>query len=277
MGPFVAIIKKQLIETRWFLTILACSLFAVSWLWVYLAVKIERALADPTDMRRQIGSRGFLAGMGGAAMDYSSPAIELAFWNHPLLILTFVLWPISRASAAPAGEIEKGSLDLVLSRPISRSTYLTAQIVTMVIGLMVLGAALDLGNLIGCRFNAVATPTSAVRLLRPTINLIALGLSIYGFTIVVSAVDIVRWRATLAGSMITLVGYVFHVIANIPAYENLKPLDHFSIFKAYNPVAAYVVGGEALSFNIAVLAMICIVASCGSYLTLSQRDLPCNS
>ena len=45
-------------------------------------------------------------------------------------------------------------------------------------------------------------------MLRPAINLAALGLPIYGYTLLASALDHVRWRATLIGSVLTLAGFV---------------------------------------------------------------------
>ena len=38
---------------------------------------------------------------------------------------------------------------------------------------------------------------------RPAVNLAALGLPIYGYTLLASALDYVRWRATLIGSVLT--------------------------------------------------------------------------
>ena len=53
-------------------------------------------------------------------------------------------------------------------------------------------------------------------MLRPAVNLAALGLPIYGYTLLASALDYVRWRATLIGSVLTLIGFVALVISLIP-------------------------------------------------------------
>ncbi len=277
MKAFFALLRKQLIETRMFLFILAAALFFISWLSVYFTVKTEKALRNLGDIQRQVGTRGFLRGMGGPGMDYTSPAIELAFWNHPFLILTFVLWPISRGSAAVAGEIEKGSLDFVLSRPISRTAYLLSQAVVLVLGLAVLALALMMGNMVSGQFNAVQTATDPAKMVFPAFNLFTLGLAIYGFTVVVSSIDIVRWKATLVGSVITLGSYILHVVVNLPQMDEWQGLDKLSIFRAYYPVSAYTQSGWHYQANTGILTGIWLVGLVVGLFAFSYRDLPCNS
>lgn len=277
MGVFFALVRKQLGETKWPLVVLAASLFAMSWLTVFVACRMERRFKKETDVAAVMRNRAFLRGMGGGSMDYSSGSIELAFWNHPFLIIAIVIWPIGRASAAIAGEIERGTIDLVLSRPISRTTYLGSQIAVMLIGLLILALALVAGNLASTIYNPVEKPPGAFQLIDPLANLIALCLCCYGFTVFVSAIDIVRWRANLFGAFVTLASYVIHVVANIPSLENVKFLDHFSIFKAYDPVGAFAEGGPKLAFNVEILLAIAAVGIVASFVAFRYRDVPSNS
>ena len=277
MKVFFALVRKQLGETKWPLVVLAASLFAMSWMTVFVTCRMERRFKKETDVTAAMRNRAFLRGMGGGSMDYSSGAIELAFWNHPFLIIAIAIWPIGRASAAIAGEIERGSIDLVLSRPISRTSYFGSQIAVMFIGLLILAVALVAGNLAGTIYNPVEKPPGALQMLDPLINLIALCLSCYGFTVLISAIDIVRWRANLFGAFVTLASYVMHVVANIPSLDNVKFLDHYSIFKAYDPVAAFVEGGSKLAFNIEVLLAIAAIGIAASFVAFWHRDVPSNS
>ncbi len=75
-------------------------------------------------------------------------------------------------------------------------------------------------------------------------NLAALGLAVYGYTLVCSAIDRIRWRPNLIGSVLTLVAFILLIIANVPVLEDWKWLGNLSIFKAYDPVAAAVHGGS---------------------------------
>ena len=128
------------------------------------------------------------------------------------------------------------------------------------------------------RYNFLRQPPAFSTLIRPAINLAALGLPIYGYTLLVSALDHVRWRSTMIGSILTLAGFIAWVISVIPVMQKYTWkvwLERISIFKLYNPVQA-VAGDESLTFNIAVLAGIgaaCIVLALVGFV---RRDLPAN-
>ena len=121
-------------------------------------------------------------------------------------------------------------------------------------------------------------PPTAWLLVRPAINFAALGLPIYGYTLLASALDHVRWRPTSIGSVLTLGGFIAYVVSLIPVLQDSswRPwLERISIFKAYNPVEL-VTTGESLAFNLSVLVGIgaaCIVLA---FLAFAVRDLPTN-
>ncbi len=73
--------------------------------------------------------------MIGVAERPTSVSIMMTFWNHPLIVLLISIWAIGRGSAAVAAEIERGTMDLILSRPVSRSTYLASQVLVAMVGL----------------------------------------------------------------------------------------------------------------------------------------------
>jgi ABC-2 type transport system permease protein len=214
-----------------------------------------------------------LRGMGGAAMDFSTAAIEATWWNHPFIVLTIASWAIARGSLPIAGELERGTLDLTLSRPISRFAYLVSHVLIAVLGLAVLALALIAGNRVGSQYNVVESPPSVWILLRPAANLISLGLAIYGITLMLGALDVVRWRPNLFASVYTLGSFVMLAIVTALSLEEWKWLEKLSIFKAYNPVEA-AVKGEAVGFNAAVLAGIGVVAIIAALVEFSRRDLP---
>src|SRR5262249_18534856 len=153
--------------------------FALSILTVWIAWRLER-LIDRGEIGPFGRRYGVLRALGGRNMDYSSTALEICWWNHPLLVLTVLGWAIRRAPAAVAGEIERGTPDLTLSRPVSRTEYLLTQVAYMVWGLLVLAAALIGGNLVGTHFYAVKNPPSIVTLLRPSAMVVTLGMAVYG-------------------------------------------------------------------------------------------------
>ncbi len=214
----------------------------------------------------------------GMGSEPASVEIMMAFWNHPFFLLLVSIWSISRGSAAVAAEVERGTMDLLLSRPVSRVAYLASQVGVAIGGLVVLAACLTAGGAIGVRFNTMRVPPAAATLVQPAVNLAALGLPIYGYTLLASSIDHVRWRPTWIGSSLTLAGFIAYVIAMVPVFHEMwwRPwLERASIFRAYNPVELVIKDGT-LGPNLALLAGVgapCVVLA---FLVFGWRDLPAN-
>jgi len=268
-----ALFRKNLLDARWMLLTISSSLFGLSWLFVHVAYRIEARMKEATGGGPPLR---MLRGLGGAAMDFSTAAIEMAFWNHPFVLLMFAAWAIARGTASVAGEIERGTMDLILSRPVTRFAYLNSQVLSALFGLALLGASMVAGNLVGTRYNTLSDPPSLLILSKPALNLFAFGAAIYGYTFFCSTVDLVRWRPNLIASVATLAGFIAIVIANIPSLEDYKWLEHLSIFKAYNPVEV-VTQGRTLAFNAGILGTIGAIGLILGFACFLRRDLPAGS
>jgi ABC-2 type transport system permease protein len=279
MRPFWALIRKQIVESRWTLVLSASALFGLGWLFVYLTSRNEARIVRSLQSDSDLGERIQWMKSLGVAEQPSSVQLIMVSWNHPIIWLWVAMWAISRGSVAVSAEVERGTMDLILSRPVARWAYLFAQVLFAITGLAILGGALFAGCSIAVRYNVLNEPPSAWLLVRPAINFAAIGVPIYGYTLLVSAVDHVRWRPTSIGSALTLGGFIAYVVSLNPVLQdsNWRPwLERISIFKAFNPVEV-VTTGETLAFNLSVLVGIgtaCIVLS---FVVFAVRDLPTNS
>jgi ABC-2 type transport system permease protein len=277
MRPFRALIRHQLHESRWTLIVSASVLFALGWLSVYITslneARIVRMLGSGDDDARIQWMRRM-----GVASEPTSAEIMMAFWNHPFFLALVSIWAISRGSAAVAAEVERGTMDLLLSRPITRSAYLTSQVGVTMGGLVVLALCLTAGGALGVRFNSLRVPPGPATLAQPAVNLAALGLPIYGYTLLVSSIDHVRWRPTWIGSSLTLAGFIAYVIALVPVFSEMwwRPwLERASIFRAYNPVGL-AVNAETLAPHLALLAGVGAPCILLAFVLFAWRDLPAN-
>lgn len=278
MNPFLTLVGKLFRDVRWSLVFSAVSLFALGWLFVYVTSlnesNIRKALAAAPGEGRGFG---WMRSMGMGEQP-SSATIIMGFWSHPIIILVVAVWAIGRGTSAVGSEIERGTLDLVLSRPISRTAYLTSQVFTSVSGLFLITLSLAAGAAIALHYNVLGSPPGFFELLRPALNLAALGLPIYGYTLLFSTLDHVRWRPTMIGSILTLAGFIARVVAVIPVFKDMswRPwVDKASIFRLYNPVDA-VTGREVYDFNMAVLMGLGAACIALGYLVFATRDLPAN-
>ena len=128
------------------------------------------------------------------------------------------------------------------------------------------------GAAIAIQYNVLRQPPSVATLFRPAINLTALGLPIYGYTLLASAMDHVRRRPTWIGSVLTLAGFIIWVISLIPVFHDSwwRPwLEKFSIFKAYNPVEL-VKEGQTLEWNLAILCGVGVTCIALAFLVFAK-------
>jgi ABC-2 type transport system permease protein len=277
MRSFWALLGKHVHESRWTLVLSAAALFGLGWLFVYVTSLNEGEIRDALESDTGGTRIQFLRNLG-VTEETSSVALMIASWNHPFILLLVSMWSIGRGSGAVAAEVERGTLDLILSRPVARWAYLTSQVIVAVLGLAILAGGLFLGAAIAVRYNAFHQPPDPWKLIRPAINLAALGLPIYGYTLLASSLDHVRWRPTSIGSFLTLAGFIAFVISLIEVFQKMrwKPwLERISIFKAYNPVEL-VTKGESFEFNVGILAAIGTAGIVLAFVAFAFRDLPAN-
>jgi ABC-2 type transport system permease protein len=237
------------------------------------------------DTRESLERRGFqvrsrfLRAMAGQGATINSAVIEMQFWIHPFVWLPIIVWSISRGSQAVAGEVERGAMDLVLSRPLTRWSYWMANVVAGVIGVLAIPASLLAGHFAGARFNSLAEPPSFGLLLRPALSQAGLGLAIFGVAIVLSGIDRVRWRPIMIATGYVIASFAAWVIGLLPVLEDTgwRPfLQNSSLFTAYNPVEA-VSNYEDWARHAAILWCLGAVASIFGFAGFARRDLPTNS
>jgi ABC-2 type transport system permease protein len=268
-------LRKQLSESRWFLGIASASLFGLGWLSSFIACRVERQFHRVSGQEAERFQR-FTQGMGGEAMDFSSLSFQVMFWSHPFVMLLVCTWAISRGSAAVAGEIERGTLDVTLSRPVSRLGYFATQVIGGLLGLVVLASALVVGNRVGGIYNPVSDPPSALALIKPAANLALVGVAVYGYSLLCAAKDVVRWRPNLVAAAVTIAGYVAGVASTFPTLSDWEWMGRFSVFKAFDPVEVAVTG-ETFLRHAAGLGAVGAAGIVLAFSVFQRRDLPANS
>jgi len=234
------------------------------------------------EQRRQRRARGFYQFLGGPDMDMSSGAIAtmlLYFLTVGIPIMLPLFWRISRGSAAVAAEIERGTMDMILSRPVSRTAYLLAHVITAVFGYLLMVVVIVAGAKIGESFHSVDTSPRMIAVARPALNVVGLGLATYGITVMFSAFDIVRWRPNMIASILTIAQLVGYAVANQPETADdswYKLPGKLSVFSTFYPIEAFV-KGEYLPRHMGALLGVFAAGVIVALWRFNRRDLPANS
>ncbi len=88
--------------------------------------------------------------MGGESIELDRAMHMLSIgYVHPLMQFIFCIWAVGRASGAIAGEIDKGTMELLLAQPVPRSRVVLAHFCVDLITIPVLCLCLWAGNWIG--------------------------------------------------------------------------------------------------------------------------------
>jgi ABC-2 type transport system permease protein len=254
---------------------IALALFGLSWMSVYRAFIVQGQLNGENE-RMAMRTRAVLTQVGGSSMDFSAGVIEAMnlYWFFLMIpIFLVVAWAISRGSVAIAGEQERGSMDLILSRPISRTAFFNAHLALTLTGFGLFIAALILGNLVGTQFNALEGPAGIGAVTRPALNLMALGMAVFGYSVFFSSLDVVRWRPMLASSTITLAQFIIYAIANQPDWDEWRWLNKTTVFGAFYPIEAAARGAQ-LAKHFGILFAVFAVGTVLGFVVFQRRDLP---
>ena len=181
----------------------------------------------------------------------------------PMLLLVFA---IGAGASAVAGEEERGTLDLLVANPISRTRVLADKfaaltVMAVLLGLVVLVGVLAGGPLVGLRVG-VAGLVAAVA--SHTLLAVLFG----GLTLAVGAATGSRGLATGVGAAAVVAAYLVHSLA--PLTEALKPLQRLS------PIW-WATGNDPLQHGLGV-GLLLLVAVLGAVLAVggrlfSRRDL----
>ncbi|MGE0755505.1 MAG: ABC transporter permease subunit [Pirellulaceae bacterium] len=253
-------------ESRWLLAGCAASIFTFCWLRVWIVSRLStdrfRAILEmlPGDWRKflSVDFEWLITYPGRIALAYQ----EL------IVVLCVAVWAIARGSDAVSGEINRGTMEMLLAQPVSRRHVLWTQNTVAVVGMAVLAAAAwtgtaagiwtthvkeevyprlalpfpfpGLGDSLPLPFGTPETRQIPMRdkvdarvFLPASANLFAMGVLMAGVTTWLSSWDRYRWRTIgiMTGTMIVQV----ILKAAAMGLEGWEWLSYTTVLSAYVP------------------------------------------
>jgi ABC-2 type transport system permease protein len=200
--------------------------------------------------------------------------VALAFVD-PVVVLAATVWGITRGSDAVSGQLERGTMEMVLSAPVRRGAVFLSQALATTAGAAVLS-----GVLLAAVWSAVALgpwsgTVSPARFVPAVANVFGLMVCMAGLAAAVSAADSHRWRTVgiLCGF------YVFSILAKLVGRlsTGFGWVGYLSVLNAYEPQRLVSGTPEAWSLLArydGVLLGVGLVAYLVGAVIFARRDLP---
>ncbi len=262
----LALIRKSINEARWLFLGCAAGLFSFCWARVWLVSRLETSRFQqileliPKEWEKfsSVPFEQLISHTGRIALTF----------NEPLVVLAVTVWAIARGSDAVAGELGRGTMEMLLSQPISRIQSLGTHCCVTLLGLALLCGTAWGGIAVGIQTTQaklvapgqditlriplmpeIKIPinqgerrtlwvpmremTHAVHFWPGVLNLFSLGFFLTGASVALSSCDRYRWRTIGIVSAFYVVESLLWIIGK--AVGEFSWLLYFTFFTVYEP------------------------------------------
>lgn len=186
-------------------------------------------------------------------------------FNEPIVLFVILTWTISRGSDTVAGQINRGTMEMLLGNPVSRTSVYWSQFLVTTVGTFLLSTLAWLGMVVSVHMNMVeevikppsisipytlleiplstAEATTIQKPMADYINIwnfipaltiiFAMGFFVAGFATMVSSLDRYRWRAVgIAVGFVIFQQSIRILAVSKPEYNYLL---NFTFFNPFDP------------------------------------------
>jgi ABC-2 type transport system permease protein len=201
---------------------------------------------------------------------------------HPLLLTILSVWAVGRAAGAIAGELDKGTMELLLAQPLARWRVIGSHFVVDCIAIPVLCGCLWGGTALGCHVFGLIEMTAKDR--QPVdpvffgpalLNVAALLFAISGYTMTISSLGRFRTRVLGIAVVATLLQFFINLLGQ--TWQDIQFLRPLTVFYYYQP-QGLILGFDGASTdaarNVATLAAVGVAGYAAALAIFCRRDLP---
>jgi ABC-2 type transport system permease protein len=247
---------------------------AFPWLYIWLSAQIPMPAFQDVLLRAIPKDWQKLSGVPFSEVATHAGRVALAFVD-PVVVLAATVWGITRGSDAVSGQLERGTLEMVLAAPVRRVALFVTQAVATTAAAAILCGVLYASVWMAVALGPWAGKVDPLRFLPAAANVFGLMVCVAGLTAAVSAADSYRWRTVgiLCGF------YVFSLLAKLVGRLS-RPfawVGYLSILGAYEPQRLVGEPAEAwrqLAAYDAVLIGVGVLAYVVGAVIFARRDLP---
>ena len=316
-----ALWRKLFRDVRVALLVVCLLFFGFEMVWVKVVQRLTGEIAPMLSLVSVVAGRApdwlielFFEGpgkvfqtiLGGENLRFDNPQDLLAIgFMHPVVQVILCIWAVGRAGGAIAGEIDRGTMELLLAQPVARSRVVAAHLAIDLTVLPLLCLALWAGCTAGAALLSPFTVDPGVyhalkmpppdplpvmevhtAVFGPALwNVGALLFAISGYTMWLSARGRSRNRVIGLGILVTLIQFIVNVVGQL--WDGAAFLRPLTVFYYYQPQRialrgqwtvdpGLVWGGQPL-LELNVVAVLLVVGAVGYLLawrTFCRRDIP---
>jgi ABC-2 type transport system permease protein len=304
-----ALFRKLLRDLRVPLLVVAVLLCAFQCLWAKITDRISNDLmpqlqwlgggrnVSPEEIENTIfGGPGKIVKvfMGGENISLFRVTDMLSVgYMEPLVIVILCVWAIGRAAGAIVGEVDRGTMELLLAQPVARYRVVLAHLCVDLLTIPVVCLSLWLGNWLGLTLVEVKELTGPGEgsPINPGIfgpaqwSVGGLLFAVSGSTMWLSALGRFRGRVLGIAVLVTLLQFLVHIVGQL--WDAVACLRPFTVFYYYQPqelilhhrgtmdlAQVWPLGHPLMVNGFAVLAAVGAVGYLLALWTFCRRDLP---
>lgn len=236
------LVRKLLRDVRLGLVIVALLLGAFQCLWARVTRSVSLELLNYlgqmipfAELQRELfkGPGKIVQTLvGGETINLRNISDMLSIgYVHPLTQTILCVWAIGRGAGAIAGEIDRGTMELLLAQPITRSRLILSHLCVDLLTIPVLCLSVWSGTWLGVWL--VKLDADPWRFAPALLNMAALLFAVSGYTMWLSAAGRFRGRVLGLAVLVTLLQFLINLIGQL--WDTAEPLRPFTVFYYYQP------------------------------------------
>jgi ABC-2 type transport system permease protein len=233
--------------------------------------------------------------MGGESINYMNFLDMLTVgYVHPTVVTILCIWAVGRAAGSVAGEIDRGTMELLLAQPIPRSRVILAHLWVDVLTIPLVCLGLWSGNWLGvyifghidlAQSSGAGALSIDPRVFAPALVAVAgLVFAVSGLTMFLSSRGRSRNRVLAGAVLLVLVQFIINALGQL--WDGLERLRPFTVFYYYPPqqiilldhwTVATRLPGQEMAHPVNGVLVLFVVGAVGYALalwTFCRRDLP---
>jgi ABC-2 type transport system permease protein len=205
----------------------------------------------------------------GSGNIFNLPGTITLGLQHPIAIALVAIFAVGAASGSVAGERERGTLEVLLARPLSRrSLYVTLAVAILTMSALALAAILA-GELIGSVVQGLAEEIDTAQMPLVFANGLLLWGAFGAFALAASVTFDRPGPALGLALAYLLVNYFLEILGSL--WTDVAWSQEYSLFHHFN--AGEILGGEAQGVDFLILGFATVLPVIYALIVFPRRDL----